>query len=929
MTRSISPPSRRSVESPHGHPKWDQTDRYARLASQIAGIGYWRRDLITGENLWSDETYAIHGISRATHTAPLDEIISLYCVEDREPVLAAFRAGRSGLPFDLRAGLRWQDDQEQRYVHFKGEAEFGPDGTVIAVFGVVRDVTVEETFLRRLTGDQAHYRQLADASPDIVLKVDFNDLIQYVSPSARRYGYEPQELIGTSGYNLVHPDDLERVRKLIHELFSTGEIPPAQDRTYRVRTAQGNWVWMEGNPALVRDDHGKVVAVISQLRDVAERYRVQNALAESEARYRLLTDNATDVIACYDREGVFTFLSPSVTSLMGYEPSELVGRPVGEFMNADDLAKVQRQFAAILSDRSDQNAFQFEYRAYRKDGTMIWLGAHPRAVRDPETGAFVEFQDVVRDITARKATEASLAESELRYRLIAERASDLISRIGIDGKVRYISPSLTAITGRRVEDLIGHNLSPFMYPGDAEVSYEHYRRIAMQEPTETPSLIYRIRHVDGHWVWLESNPTVIRNADGEVVEFVAVTRDITKRHQIETELRAARDAAEAATAAKAEFMANMSHEIRTPLTAILGFTQLVSGSDALTETVRHQVDRIGSAGRALLAIVNDILDFSKLEAGLISLKPRPVKVNETLAEAAALFEPQAAERALSLVVEAADLPGHLFLDPDRLRQILLNLISNAVKFTDEGEVRIAASHDAISERLVVSVCDTGGGMDAEQQAKLFQRFSQVDASTTRRHGGTGLGLAISQGLAEAMGGRIDVTSTVGKGSEFVVTLPAAICLRAEDGVANPLPEGIEGLRLLVADDNSVNRELVRATLTPLGVEIAEACDGHGAVEAALSLPYDVILLDIRMPGMDGVEAAAEIRGGSGPNQFTPILAFSADHNLSRFGENAAKNFNGHVRKPLELSVLLDAILQAVAWDETPHTQKAEPDARLG
>ena len=736
-------------------------------------------------------------------------------------------------------------------------------------------------------------------------------------------------MIGTSGYKLVHPDDLERVGKLIHELFSTDEIPPAQDRTYRVRTAEGAWVWMEGSPALVRDDSGKVVAVISLLRDVTERHRVQNALAESEARYRLLTDNATDVIACYNREGIFTFLSPSVKGVMGYEPSELVGQPVGEFMNADDLAKVQRQFGAISSDHSDHNAFEFEYRAYRKDGTMIWLGAHPRAVRDPETGAFVEFQDVVREITARKATEASLAESELRYRLIAERASDLISRIGGDGKVRYMSPSLTAITGRRVEDLIGKNLTPFMHPEDAEASLEHYRRIAMGEPTDTPSLIFRIRHVDGHWVWLESNPSVIRNADGEVVEFVAVTRDITKRQQIETELRAARDAAEAAAAAKAEFMANMSHEIRTPLTAILGFTQLVAGSNALTETVRHQVGRIGSAGRALLAIVNDILDFSKLEAGLISLKPRPVKVNETLVEAASLFEPQAVERAISLIVDAAELPGHLFLDPDRLRQILLNLISNAVKFTDEGQVRVAATYDSDAETLVLSVRDTGEGMDAEQQAKLFQRFSQVDASTTRRHGGTGLGLAISQGLAEAMGGTISVTSTVGKGSEFVVTLPASVCLRGEDGTANPLPEGIEGLRLLVADDNSVNRELVRATLTPLGVEIAEACDGIGAVEAALALPYDVILLDIRMPGMNGVEAAAQIRSGAGPNQFTPILAFSADHNLSRFGEHAAKNFNGHVQKPLELSVLLDAIMQAVAWDETPLTQKSEPDARLG
>jgi CheY-like chemotaxis protein len=325
------------------------------------------------------------------------------------------------------------------------------------------------------------------------------------------------------------------------------------------------------------------------------------------------------------------------------------------------------------------------------------------------------------------------------------------------------------------------------------------------------------------------------------------------------------------------------------------------------------VRRIAGAGQALLAIVNDVLDFSKLEAGQMPVSPRPVSPEEAISDALALFEPQAAAKGLRLDLNlTGELPEMVALDPDRLRQVLLNLIGNAVKFTQTGSVRLDARYIAAAQALHIEVRDTGPGIDATQQAKLFQRFSQVDASTTRRHGGTGLGLAICQGLVTAMGGEIGVVSEPGKGSCFAFHVAAPIC---EAAAAVAAPVTLDGLRVLVADDNPMNREIVTSLLAPFGVEVTQACDGAEAVEIARALPFDVLLLDVRMPVMDGPEAALRLRAEPGPNQHAPILAFSADFDVERLGEQGGRGFDGLVRKPIEVAALI-AALDAAVRDET-------------
>jgi signal transduction histidine kinase/ActR/RegA family two-component response regulator len=442
------------------------------------------------------------------------------------------------------------------------------------------------------------------------------------------------------------------------------------------------------------------------------------------------------------------------------------------------------------------------------------------------------------------------------------------------------------------------------------------------------SIEYRIFHRDGHEMWLEGRPSFAMDPHTGAVGVTDVVRDISAHKEDEAELRQARAEAEAAAATKSEFLANMSHELRTPLTAVLGFSALVGEQPGLTDASRNYLGRIANAGQVLLATVNDILDFSKLESGQVDIKPTPTDPGALAQDMLDLFTLQAEDKVLSLKSEGLDcLPGSLPLDADRLRQVLLNLLGNAIKFTQKGGVLLQARYDQSAGRLSLAVTDSGPGIAPEDADRLFRRFSQVDASSTRRYGGTGLGLAICKGLIEAMGGEIGVQSEVGKGSCFLVSIPAAAETGAGSTAAAPSPEPLipenvaaaipAGCRVLLAEDNQVNRALVRTVLGELDIELTEARDGLEAVEAALAMPFDVILMDLRMPRMDGVAATRLIRSQNGPNVCAPIIAFSADAGA----QLGAGLFDALVAKPLAAAALIRAMANVMA--PQPETSYAD------
>ena len=384
-------------------------------------------------------------------------------------------------------------------------------------------------------------------------------------------------------------------------------------------------------------------------------------------------------------------------------------------------------------------------------------------------------------------------------------------------------------------------------------------------------------------------------------EHAALRRDLDRRVAERTR------EAEAESRAKSAFLANMSHEIRTPLTAVIGFSALLKDRPGLDAETRRYAQRIDAAGRSLLGLINDILDFSKLEAGEMQLHPRPTDVAALARETLELFLGQTAGKGLGLEF-INDLPPQArLLDPQALRQILSNLIGNAVKFTTAGQVSLALA-ETDDGRISLSVTDTGPGLSEAQQTRLFQRFAQADDPAARAAGGTGLGLSLSRVLADLMGGEITVRSASGQGATFTLLLPAPLAGAAEDEAPSAhAPPALEGVRVLVADDNPANLELVQVILEALGVRVSTARDGAEAAEQALTQTFDLVLMDLRMPGMDGHAALAAIRGLPGPSQRSPVLAFSAD-----VGEDLDLTaFDGVVPKPLTPETLAACVAAAL------------------
>jgi PAS domain S-box-containing protein len=496
---------------------------------------------------------------------------------------------------------------------------------------------------------------------------------------------------------------------------------------------------------------------------------------------------------------------------------------------------------------------------------------------------------------------------------------DLLVIRDAEFKIVKVNQAWEKVLGYKAEELEGQPMLSFIHPDDVAASHSQMRRVETEK--DVTGLINRYRRRDGGYRYLEWRA----HQEGNLVYGVA--RDVTERLAIEVEMAEAKAAAETASKAKSEFLANMSHEIRTPLNGVIGLTSALAQTELSTQQ-REMVDLILTSGQTLERVVSDVLDFSKIEAGRLELDIQPFDLRPQLEGLTDLFRARAEEKGLSFSVTCgADVEGWFCGDVVRIKQVLGNLVSNAVKFTTQGSVRVVADVHGRplpdAPILTLKVLDTGIGFDNDVARRLFQRFSQADGSITRRFGGSGLGLSICQALVEMMGGEVRATSEPGRGSEFEVKLPLprhqgpspAMPTGAASGVAE-MGAGEEGgpLRVLLAEDHVVNQRLVEVILGPMGVSLTKAETGDEALRAYMTEDFELVLMDMQMPVMDGLAATRAIRDFEATrpdHRRTPIVMLSANAMRQHVDEAIAAGADFHLAKPVSLASLRGAVARAL------------------
>lgn len=781
-------------------------------------------------------------------------------------------------------------------------------GVFIGTTGNIRDVTEAVRRERALADSEARFRCMAEAAPVGIFRADAAGQVTYVNRLwCEKIGLTVQESLGTGWMRALADAGAYEDDPAFAGFRAPGDV---RRRTVRFRGADGQDLWVETVNAAEFDEAGTLTGFVGVVVDVTEQRAALEALSASERKFQTLADLAPAGIFRTDGQGNCNYVNASWLGLTGFDDDSWMNDGWASALHPDDRDRI---FAAWASAVAEQRDFREEWRWVRKDGTISWVDGIGRPELD-EHGNVTSFVGVNIDITERRLAEAQLAERDAQLELLATNATDAVFRIGLDGRCLYASPSVRRLTGVDPAQIVGRQMLARFHPEDCATVTDAFLGLASGATSET-IITYRSEQAGrpGAYRWLEANCGLVRDAAGMPAEVIASIRDVTAKKRLEEELRQARERAENAASAKAAFLANMSHEIRTPMNGVLGFTELLANSE-LDDAQRRQVQLISESGRAMMRLLNDILDISKIESGQMQIANEPVDLRHKLRNCARLMEPVAVAKGLALTMEFDPaLPQQVLSDPLRIRQIALNLIGNAIKFTDEGAVtvRVTAEGEGKERRVRIDVADTGVGIPENRLGTIFQQFAQADASIARRFGGSGLGLSISSELARLMGGWIDVRSVPGRGSTFTVHLPLAetiVPAVEEPPAMSARDDAVPALgraRVLIAEDHDINQMLMLSIATTAGFDAEIAGDGAEAVAMveqadAEGRPYDLVFMDMQMPIVDGLQATRQLRARGFAPERLPIVALTANAFQDDIAACRAAGMQAHLTKPVSV-----------------------------
>ena len=895
-------------------------------------IGYWDKNLINrvanrAYQTWFDiDASKIPGMH-------MDELLNpQYRAEHHEKVAAALRGEAQTFECDLP--IPHSTEMRHALTHYLPEIN---NGDVEGFYVIVHDITEVTKSKRQLAAALRENKALLRSINEHMLYtitdvkgriLDANDNFCLTS------GYKKEELIGKS-----------------HKLLSSQFHPQSfwQDLWQQISTLQtwrgeicnrsknGDLRWFDTVIAPLLDTQGNVERYLALRIDITERKTTE---AERTQFNRLLTnllDAASEQsIITTDCDGLITVFNRGAEKMLGYSAAEMVGKssPAPLHLPAEVGARAEALSHEYQTSIEGFDIFTFKARTegpetrdwtyIRKDGSQLTVSLAVTAMRD-EQGGITGYLGIATDITA-----------ELEQQRLLEHTRDQLETAAGVAELGIWTWNLEDDSLEWNERMFAIYNQPIQLLANNELNYKHWqervhpedlaRTEAMLkgaiENREIYNLVFRVLLPTGQVRFVQAGAVVEHNAQGRAIRVTGINQDITDQHLLEDSLRHAKDEADAASAAKSAFLANISHEIRTPMNAVLGMLQLVQQ----TQLNSRQQDYLGkahSAAKSLLSLLNDLLDFSKIDAGKLQLDPHPFDLELLLRDLAVILTGNHEAKAVEVIFDVnSQLPRMLIGDRLRLQQILINLTGNALKFTPAGQVILhldRVQQSAQELQLKIAVIDTGIGISQEQQARIFDGFTQAEASTTRRFGGTGLGLAISRRLIELMGGTLQLTSRLGKGSrfEFDITLP----IMSDIPLLDTSSVTQQRRKVLVVDDNQLVRELTAKTLENVGWEVLQAENGRDAIALTLEANrlnqgFDAILMDWRMPDLDGLTAAEMIRGHKDlthPPVVIMVTAYGREI-LAERQEQGEVPFAELLTKPLTPQLLTETLVAAISGE---------------
>lgn len=744
-------------------------------------------------------------------------------------------------------------------------------------------------------------KSLLDAHPTPFVSVDREFRTTFVSPAAQaQLGIDPQSILGRTIW--------EAFPGFENTDFAPNYKRSMVERTSTVTTGYyeefGRWYQASAFPF----DDGLGIAFM----DITDIKRMEGQLRESEEQFRTLANSISQLAWMVDAEGDVVWYNDRWYDYTGTTLEQMRGWGWTGVHKPESLGPVVESWRkALQAGEPWEDTIQLR----GKDGVYRWFLSIARPMRDAE-GRIVRWFGTSTDVDTQMRIEADLRESRGRYETLIEMVPQLVWTCLPDGSCDYLSKQWVEYTGMNEKDQLGlHWLDRVIHPEDRERTLQHWMgAVELRHPYD---IEYRIRRADGEYRWFKTRGSAMRDERGRVVRWFGTCTDIHDVRLLTDELGEAKGFAERASQAKSIFLANMSHEIRTPLGAIVGFAELLATAYPDNPVAQSHVERITRNSKQLARLIDELLDISKIEANRLEVERVPVDLNAAIADAFAAVAFQAREKGIQFEERRlTPIPDRVFTDPTRLRQILINLVGNAVKFTHEGKVSVDLKVESFADErlLVVRVSDTGIGLTPEQRDRLFEPFSQADSSITRRYGGTGLGLALSRELARLLGGDIKLEDSQPQtGSVFILTIalgPAANTPPADTAQVPPTREGrLTNRHILIVDDSPDNRMLVSLHLSRQGASFAMAADGAEALERIEQDKFDLVLMDLQMPRVDGYQAIRRLRDRGSR---LPVIALTAHALKEERDKCLGAGFDGYVTKPIDAKLLIQSIVDLLA-----------------